>query len=294
LVDELASRTDLTDRACRLLRMAGTALVECLPEPLRKSVPLMLALPEHHAASPLDPRMFIDALAKQTGKRCDPATSRATFEGRAGGLAALAAAAEIIKQTPDALVLVGGVDSYRDAIILERLDKQGRIHTSRNADGFIPGEAAAFLLVGGLPASKTAGKAPLAALTMPATGMETGHLYSKEPYLGEGLASTVRQLLEKHGGMEPIRDVYGTMNSEHYWTREWGTTLTRNNTAFAPAHQFHHPVQNYGDTGAASAPLLLMLAALNIQKAANAHSPALVYASSDFGSRAAALVFSHN
>jgi 3-oxoacyl-[acyl-carrier-protein] synthase-1 len=292
LVDELARRADFTRRIRQLLRMAGTAIIECLPSPIQagKGTPLLLALPEHHGAISVAPQPFMTALVTQTEGRCDLPPNHATFEGRAGGMAALAAAADIIGQSPDALVLVGGVDSYRDAMLLHQLDRQGRIHTSKNADGFIPGEASAMLLVGGPSAGKRIAREPLALLSVPALGVETGHLYSQEPCLGEGLAATVRQLLQEHPDTAPICDVYTTMNGEHHWTREWGVVLTRNHAAFHPSHRLHHPAQNHGDVGAAAAPLLIALAASNARKAPDGSSPALVCASSDYGSRAATLV----
>jgi 3-oxoacyl-[acyl-carrier-protein] synthase-1 len=51
----------------------------------------------------------------------------------------------------------------------------------------------------------------------------------------------------------------------------------------------HHPAESFGDVGAASGPLMVGLAALGFG-ARYRQSPALVYASSDRGHRAAIVV----
>ena len=51
----------------------------------------------------------------------------------------------------------------------------------------------------------------------------------------------------------------------------------------------HHPADCYGDTGAACGALMVSLAALGIKEGYRS-SPALVYASSDQGARAALAV----
>src|SRR5207247_5646166 len=83
-----------------------------------------------------------------------------------------------------------------------------------------------------------------------------------------------------------IQEVYSSMNGENHWAKEWGVTRIRSNGTFSPEHGMHHPADCYGDAGAACGPLMTGLAALGIKEGYRA-APALVYASSDQGRRAA-------
>jgi len=119
--------------------------------------------------------------------------------------------------------------------------------------------------------------------------VEPGHLYSEEPYRGEGLAVAVQQLLQSGAARGAIREVYSSMNGEHHWAKEWGVAFLRSSGGFLSDHAMHHPADCYGDTGAACGVLLAGLAALGIAQAYR-QSPALVYGSSDRGQRAALVV----
>ena len=116
--------------------------------------------------------------------------------------------------------------------------------------------------------------------------MEPGHLYSEEPYQGNGLALAVQQLIQSGAMAGPIQEVYSSMNGENHWAKEWGVAFLRNSGGFLYDHGMHHPADCYGDTGAACGPLMVGLAALAI-KQGYSRSPALIYGSSDRGLRAA-------
>lgn len=267
-------------RDARLLRLAEPALRECLAHlPARAAPPpLVLAFPE--AIHPLDGDRLLDGLAAQAGG-FDRARSEAFHRGRAGGVRAVARAADLLgAETP--FVVAGGVDSHRDPGVLEALAMEGRLKTEYSRDGFVPGEGAAFLLL----ARRGAADA-LAVLHGFAAGMEPGHLYGDAPYRGDGLAAVFAASLAQ--AAEPVRAVYGSMNGESYWAREYGVACLRGRERLADGHALHHPADCHGDTGAAAGPMLAALAALGIAGGYR-QPPCLVYGSSDRGERAAFLV----
>ena len=278
---------ELTGRGARLLRLGTVALTECLKAmpPRRPRPGLVLSLPETSTTLALDARQFLARFAKQTEDAFDITRSDASHQGRSGGLAALGQAAETIRAGRAELMIAGGIDTYRDLYVLGTLDLEQRVKSSVNLDGFIPGEGAAFLLL----SRAGAAIAPLAMVSQVAQAFENGHLYSPEPYRGDGLASAVQQLVNSGSVEGPIQEVYSSMNGEHHWAKEWGTAFIRNSGAFLPGHGTHHPADCFGDTGAACGPLMAGLAALGIKQGYR-RSPALVYGSSDRGQRAAVLV----
>ncbi len=285
LAEPLAA-AGLTARDARMLRLATPAFQECLKAlPKSEAAPgLMLALPETETTKPIDGPAFLGWLAQQVGPVFDMKQSAVSLRGRAAGLQGIGRAADLLRSGGAKFVIAGGIDTYRDLYVLGTLDSEQRVKSAANLDGFIPGEGAAFLLL----ASRGAA-AGLAALSVVSQAVEPGHLYSKEPYRGDGLAQAVQQLIQGGGVAGPIQEVYSSMNGENHWAKEWGVTRIRQNGTFSADHGMYHPADCFGDTGAACGPLMVGLAAVGI-KAGYRRSPALVYASSDRGPRAAVAV----
>src|SRR5262249_41657283 len=84
-----------------------------------------------------------------TSERPDPRMDSAeTIScGHAAALVALQAAIEKIASGRAEWCLVGGVDSYLDPEILERLDETAQLHSPSHPWGFIPGEGAGFCVL---------------------------------------------------------------------------------------------------------------------------------------------------
>jgi 3-oxoacyl-[acyl-carrier-protein] synthase-1 len=275
----------LTSREARLVRLAEVALTECLSglPPGAAPPPLVISLPESHTTRPLDEKRLMGALAVQTSG-FDRKHAEAFFRGRSGGLRALARAGDWLAAGAP-FVVAGGVDTYRDLYVLATLDRGGRLKSASNLDGFIPGEGAAFLLLT-RPGSPV-GMTQLATLSGFAAALEPGHLYSDQPYRGDGLAMAMTGALSNGAG--PIGDVYASMNGESHWAKEWGVAFLRNRGRFLEDHGMHHPADCHGDVGAAAGPLMVALAAMGIREGYR-RSPCLVYGSSDRGERATVIV----
>jgi 3-oxoacyl-[acyl-carrier-protein] synthase I len=274
----------------RLLRLAAAPLRECtasLPAELLP-LPIVLSLPEVEAPE-LTPESFLAALSAQVPGLLDPNRGAAPFRGRAGGIAAVGRAADVIRAGQIEFAIAGGVDSYNDADALAALDREGRVKSESNLDGFIPGEGAGFVLLASSAAARLAGLAPLATVAGWSFATEPGHLYSAAAYRGDGLATAIRQATAAAHAALPIRDAYASMNGESHWAKEWGVGYIRNQRVFAPDHGMHHPADSYGDPGAAAGPLMVGLAAMATATGERAGS-ALVYGSSDRGERAAIVI----
>jgi 3-oxoacyl-[acyl-carrier-protein] synthase-1 len=277
----------LTSRETRMLRLADVALRQCL-ESLPVSAPappLILALPEMETTRPLDPNKLLDSLFVQVGGFARK-HSEAKHRGRAGGLAAISRAIEWLNAGAP-YVIAGGVDTYRDLYVLGTLDMEQRVKSTSNLDGFVPGEGAAFVLLARRQTAVAARVRPLASISAFTAGVESGHMYSEQPYRGDGLAAVFATALSNGAGA--IADVYSSMNGENHWAKEWGVAFMRNRGKFDETHGIHHPADCHGDTGAAAGPIMVGLAALGMNEGYR-RSPCLVYGSSDRGERAALIV----
>ena len=288
---EIDAQPKVSSRERRILRLAAQALAQVMPL-LPKSagkVPLSIAIPRADGPIAIDGATFLERLAIQSKAPIALPGSTSRQDGRAGGLLALSDARDLLQRGVARYVIAGGVDTYRDAKVLASLDTARRLKTSSNRDAFIPGEAAALLLLTTVAQARRDALQPLAVCSGAAMSFEDGHLLSATPYKGEALAGAIAELASRGEISAPVGEVYSSMNGEHHWGREWSIALMRQRALFDPEHEFHHPADCYGDLGSATGPMLVALAAIGQQKQYR-RSPALVYCSSDDGPRAAVFV----
>lgn len=289
------SAMGLSDRHRRMLRLSTLAFRELLtawkpPTP----PPLMLALPEPPPQGMMDPvgPGFLSHLSQQTGVGFDAKSSRVFRQGRAGGLLALETALALLTSRQVDCVYVGGVDTYLDLSLLGWLDAQERLLSEGRAEGFIPGEGAAFLLLTTPKRTQSLGLEPLAQLMGTGTGKEKGHLYSDSPHLGEGLTDSLHALFTAVPREFPkVETVYAGMTGERIWGREWGIAYLRNRDRIQETYRIEHPAEYLGDPGAALGTLMVGLSALALRKGYR-KGPCLVWCGSDREARGAALVHS--
>lgn len=286
-----ATSAKLPVRNGRMLRLAALALQEALADWSGAPPALLLALPEvpRTGQDPVDAE-FLRHLAAQSEARFDLQQGRVFRNGRAGGLMALQHALDLLDRGRAAVVCVGGVDTYMDLRLLAELDAENRLVGTGSGDGFIPGEGAAFLLLAGPGVARARSWAPLARLLGAGEGAEKGHLYSKAPHLGDGLADAFHTLFSSLPvGTPRVSCVYAGLNGEHLWAKDWGVAYLRNASRFEPHFRVEHPVEFLGDPGAALGPLMVGLAAIGLQRGYR-QGPCLVWCASDREERAAALV----
>jgi len=286
---ELATVNHLL-RYTRLLQIATPALDEVMQTvPLKDPPPLFLAVPETlPGCPPAIPGHFLDHLRIQSGAKIQWPLSRLIATGRTGGLQAIELAFKYFESTGKDVVVVGGVDTYLDHFLLGMLDQEDRILAEGIMDGFIPGEAAGFLLlISERVVSKLPTK-PLAILYPPGQASEPGHRYSQEPYRGDGLADAMRIAIQ-HAPGQRMHTIYSSMNGESFGAKEYGVACTRNNTSMAETVEHEHPADGFGDIGAAFGPVLMGLAALDLQKGYR-QGPAVVYCAAEQQARAAIVV----
>jgi len=281
----------LQAREARMLRLAHIALEDLFSKLPKEAgpFPVFLALPEHATKVALDPAEFLQRLALQAEAKFDVGRSQTFAEGRAAGLLACLRAAEKIQSQEVPLALVGGVECLLDLYVLGVLDMQQRIRTDSNSDGFAPSEGAAFLA---LTTRKIADKKQfqiLARMFGGATAEEPGHLFSEEPYRGEGMAEAWEKLFDACQEAPPAGCVFNSFNGERYWAKEFGVAFLRHQKKFQDPCQVEHPAEVFGDLGAAHGAVLAVLAALGIRDGYR-RPPVCVTAASDHALRAAILL----
>ena len=291
IIDELTLEIDIrgdqSELFNRIIKMAFLTLSQVFKrQALETPVPLILALPETlPSISNINTKTLFTRLIDQSKLPIDPEQIRRVHTGRAAGIHGLDLAERFLYDHGHDYVLVGGSDSYWDTAVISHLNKTDRAKAPGAIDAFIPGEGAGFLLLTRHPEKALVVDDHIIALCPAGVAQESGHIYSDQPYRGDGLSQAVQQALKNYQG-EGIHSVYSSMNGEHYWSKEYGVAMTRNHSQFIEDVIHQHHADCYGDLGAATGPVLIGLAAENLRKIKGSATH-LVYSSSDSAWRAA-------
>ncbi|MBK9259434.1 MAG: hypothetical protein IPM54_06305 [Polyangiaceae bacterium] len=198
-------------------------------------------------------------------------------EGHAGSLLALANACADLRDRKAHFCLVGGADSWLASERLEALDAAGRLHSVNHSWGFIPGEGAGLCLVTTAARAKQYGLVPLAEVLNVATTRETKLMGTDTICLGEGLTEAFRQVLDSR---YKVSRSYCDLNGETYRADEYGFTICRTSEYFEDAGKFTAAAECWGDVGAASGVLALVLSVASSAWGHTNRSVALTCASS--------------
>lgn len=210
--------------------------------------------------------------------------------GHAAGLLALEAAAGRLLAGEVDVALVGGLDDLLSPAAVSDLDRRGKLRTDRAPGGLTPGEGSAFVVLERMEDARRRRATALAAVEGIGRGNEPAPLDGPEPSRGEGATRAVTAALAAAASAGRIADLYTDLNGERNRALEWSLVETRALSALPAGWQRHVPASIVGDLGAASAPLLLVLATEAIRSARGARGAALVCAASDRGERAAAVL----
>jgi 3-oxoacyl-[acyl-carrier-protein] synthase I len=272
----------------KLVKMLAMALRECIgcnPGIEFEKVPVLICVAE--ASRPgrledLDNQVFggvQEALGIPFHGR-----SGIIAQGRAGAATALRQARELIhgEHFPD--VIIAGVDSLLSWPTLKAFQERDRLLTSQNSNGFIPGEAAAAVLV--QPAKS--GQDGLLCTGL-GFGQEKATVETENtPLRADGLVAAIRGALAEAGCDLGATDFRITdVSGEQYYFKEAALALSRILRQRKEVYDIWHPADSIGEVGAAIGPAILtvLLAAMRKGYAPGYH--VLAHTGSDDGLRSA-------
>ena len=245
----------------KLAKMAAAAIAECcksVPGVGPSTVPLLMCIAEPERPGRFDalPQVILEAIERELQARLHP-HSKVIDMGRVGGAVACLQARQMLAEASCSHVIVAGVDSYLNGATLAHFDRESRLLQPDNSNGFIPGEAAAAVLLTGVQDGTDA------ALLLRGLGFarEPAPLGSGKPLRAEGLVQAIKAALAD-AAMElkqcghRIADVSG----EQYRFKEAALAVQRLLRDRKVAFSLWHPADCIGETGAAA--LFAMLAVL--------------------------------
>jgi 3-oxoacyl-[acyl-carrier-protein] synthase-1 len=278
----------------KLVHMAVPAIRECLTQANGASpgsIPLLLCVAEEERPGRLQGlnEEFFHLIENELRMQFHPASGTIP-RGHTAGALAMIEARRLIYDDGARYCIIAGVDSLLVAAALAAYQDSNRLLTSKNANGFIPGEAGCAVLVG-RPASRPAQKELLC------LGIGMGHepatLASEEPLRADGLVQAFRAAFAEAG--HTIADVdyrITDCNGEQYWFKEAALAVTRTLRTRKELFEIWHPVDCIGEVGAAIGPCALGIALAAARKNYAPGNSALCHFSKDDGERLALVVTS--
>jgi 3-oxoacyl-[acyl-carrier-protein] synthase I len=209
--------------------------------------------------------------------------------GAAGPVEALEQANSAIRSRLARFCVVAGVDSYLHASTLRAFHSQRRLLTRHNSDGFIPGEAAASILV-----SELRTQVGTLQLLGAGWGRELALRGAGIPQRGDGLAAAYQQAMEQAAvGFDQLDYRMSDITGEHFTFKEASLALARTMRIRKIAFDLQHPTQCTGRIGAAGLPLMLGVALASAKKQYAPGPGLLLHVSCDDGRRAAVVAREH-
>jgi 3-oxoacyl-[acyl-carrier-protein] synthase-1 len=236
----------------KLIKMAAAAINECLAKNkqiIPESTPLLLCLSEHGRKGRVidhDNQFFLDL--QDELQLVFHGRSRVVAQGHVSIAVALKHARLLIQELKINHVLIAATDSLLVAPTLSHYEENERLLSSQNSNGFIPGEAAAALVV---EPSYSTQENLLVCLGL-GFGVEQAHVDSEEPLRADGLTAAIKESLVDAGCGEGILNFKITDTSgEQYYFKEASLAFSRIDRTKREEFDFWHPADCIGEVGAA-------------------------------------------
>ena len=276
----------------RMAHLAAGAIVEVLRrEPAAEAdAALILCLAEE--GRPGRPVRDADAFARQVAEIVElPARTRTRIvaHGRPSGFVALDRARRLLDEGTTRHVVIAGVDSYLTGPAVAHYLGANRLLTPDNANGFIPGEAAAAILC-----TRSGEGLRLTGLGL---AREEAHIYNGKaedgldlPLRADGMTSAYKAALNAAGtSLAGIEYRISDLPGEQYFFKQTALASLRLERGRSEFQDLWSPAENIGNTGAAVVPIMLGMALTAAQKDYAMGSPVLIEASGDDGACSAAV-----
>jgi 3-oxoacyl-[acyl-carrier-protein] synthase-1 len=273
----------------KLAKMAALAIDEALAgvaAERRGALPLLLCVAERERPGRLDglDQRLLPMIESELGLRFAP-TSLIVPHGRVAAAVALSIARKMLGADPGVeQVLIAATDSLLTWPTLGHYEREGRLLTPRNSNGFMPGEGAGAMLVRRADASAESSAIECRGIGF---GVEAAHIASDEPLRAEGLRQAVVAALADAGCAMHDTDFRITdLSGEHYYFKEAALALSRTLRRRKDEHDLWHPAECTGEAGALAGLAITAVADAACRKGYTKGPTILAHLANDAGQRA--------
>lgn len=235
---------------------------------------------EHYA------KLLVPRLARLSGMALDPHASRVLFRDQTGMTDAIRLASDWLKHRAVERCIIGGIDSYLEESFVAAFDHFGVIRKEAKPTGFLPGEAAAFVLLERVDRARRRSARAEAVLHEPQQDAEPFHRLSGKSATGAALSRVIdRALAALPDRGRRVGLTLAGLNGDEHRASDWGGALMRLRQAYPQLGQREwYPAESFGETGAAGGPVAICLGVRAIARGYAASDEILVWLTSDRGS----------
>lgn len=202
------------------------------------------------------------------------------FEGHTGVFSLMEQARDALLAGEIRNAIVGGVESSLFPQWLSELDRDYKIKSDRNIDGYIPGETAAFVWL--TQKSHQTRREDADVFEVDRLNINRGNDLTTSP--ASALTEVISELLHDSDSNYLF---FCDLNGQSHRMDEWGYVRTRLGEQLGNSVQLYHPADSLGDIGAASGAALIILAAYHLKNKISSPNQALIWTASERGERAA-------
>jgi len=286
--EELGPQPSVCERMCELLRSAVREVLSSAGTLQSRTVQVFIGLPASRPGVRDDCRSRVcEIVHREVGTAFDITRVDVVEQGHASGLAALHEGAAAMRSCGDDLLLICGVDSYVDPDAIDWLEMNDQLHCERNPWGFVPGEAAAAVMLARAADAARFGACPMASVEGTAVARERALIKTSDVCVGRGLTEAIQGAVSSLHPSARIATLMCDMNGEPYRADELGYARVRMAHLFVDP-SFVTPVECCGDVGAASGALFAALATMSGVASGEGHT--LLSTSGEDGLRAAVVM----
>jgi len=279
----------------KLVKMASMAIRECLQYfagvsvDIPTDIPMFLCIAERERPGRLDglEENLFGEIESELGYQFHPEDSRGIPLGRVSVAVALKHARDMLYGKQHPFVLIAGVDSLLVGPTLNAFEDHDRLLTSKNSNGFIPGEAGAAILV------CKPGQAKGSKLLCQGLGfaVEEAAIESETPLRADGLTNAIRGALEEaECSLSDMDFRISDITGEQYYFKEAELVMNR----LLRKHKEHfyllHPTDCMGEVGAATGIAQYIVALASSKKSYAVGNNIICQHGNDQGQRAATIL----
>lgn len=278
----------------KLIKMLSSVLKECLLGNTQLSlekIPVLICVAEKERPGRFDDleNKILLETQSELGVRFHD-RSGVIAQGRVAIATALKKARKLIYEEGIDKVIIAGVDTMLVGLTLRAYEERDRLLTRQNSNGFIPGEAAAAVLIQG----KQNQQDQLICIGL-GFGEEKATIESEDiPLRADGLVTAIRKaLLEAHCDLGDIDFRITDLSGEQYGFKEASLALTRILRKRKEDFDIWHPADCIGEVGSAIGPVMLTVLLASMHKGYSPGNKVLAHLSNDDGKRVA-MIFSYH
>ncbi len=239
---------------------------------------------------------LIPRLCELTGIIISDKFQKLYFRDHVGVIIAIRDAMNLLQTEELDRCIIGGIDSFVEQETLKILSEFDVIKTVVNPNGFIPGEAAAFILLERYDKALRRNARIEAIIESPSLKTEATHRLSGEPSAGVALFDAISETIKGLTNTgENTGLIIGDLNGDNWRAKEWGNALVKLAAKYPLGDNAEwYPAVSFGEIGAASGAVAICMGVRGVARGYAKTNNILIWMANDNGHKSSIYLRKHH